>query len=542
MEPTPKKRKPEAWSMIELNRIVMAARTMPEFVGAIPGRHWWPALILLILDLDISVEMAIRMPAAALNPATGRIACKHVLYQLHAKTLEALNALPKDRTMLLPWPKDSRKSSPPHMLYRDYKTVLYRAGLPFTNVNSFVRLQVTTRRIPNVLDRVQPILDFVCQNGKPQLIRAIDRRRSAAKKDQPARKAGSTTLRAGDRRRNSLPKNRPLPEARASQEDATGDSKATAGKFLLVPTAVSQSDNPDALLNVFRSKFRPVRMRQATAGTAQHYERTIELLYSFAGRELTCNELTDELVENFLSDCFERGVKAGTCNHYRADLLAFWRFAWKKRLTDDLPRDVPKLKVEQQLVDAWTTDELSRIIDAASQLDGNVCDIPAKVWWPAFVLTIYDTGLRFNALMLRKTSDLDFNTGWLSVDASDQKQRKGQALKLHEDTLRLVRTMQPADREFLFPWAFVCSHSIRDQYRNILQAAGLPHTSRDLFHKLRRTSATFLAAVTDENTASKHLGHSSVSVPRRYLDPRQMQTVAAADLISRPNVGRQERR
>ena len=63
---------------------------MPEPVGEIEGRHWWPALILLILDLDISVEMAIRTTVAALNPATGRISCLHVLYHLQAveKTLK----------------------------------------------------------------------------------------------------------------------------------------------------------------------------------------------------------------------------------------------------------------------------------------------------------------------------------------------------------------------------------------------------------------------------------------------------------------------
>ena len=128
MGQTSQKRTAEPWSIAERNRIVGAARTMPERVGEIEGRDWWPALILLILDLDISVEMAIRTPVAALNAATGRISCRHVLYQLHAKTLEALNTLPANRNMLLPWPKD-KSNEPSHMLFRDCKTVLYRAGL-----------------------------------------------------------------------------------------------------------------------------------------------------------------------------------------------------------------------------------------------------------------------------------------------------------------------------------------------------------------------------------------------------------------------------
>ena len=115
----------------------------------------------------------------------------------------------------------------------------------------------------------------------------------------------------------------------------------------------------------------------------------------------------------------------------------------------------------------------------------------AGIWWSAFILTLYDTGLRFNALMLRPTTDLDMQSGWLAIDAADQKQRKAQSLKLHSDTLSFVRAMTPADRPFLFPWPYVCSKVIRDNYRAILQAAALPSSKRDLFHKLRRTSATF---------------------------------------------------
>lgn len=539
MTQKPKSKTAEPWTMLELNRVLAAARTMPDFVGEIPGRHWWPALILLILDLDISAEMAVQIPSSAFSSTTGRISVRHVLYQLHPKTLEALNALPPDRTTLLPWPKD--QGTPPfHMLFRDWKTVIYRAGLPCGRLNSFIRLQVTARRLPNILDRVHPLVDFVANEGKPQLIRACDRRRHALLKNQPA--STRKVSRLGDRRRVSTPRNDTASNCRVQQDKASVDPKPAVQSNRLISNPVATTDNPATLLNAFRSKYQPAKLRQATADTAAHYERTVSLLYSFAGRELTFQDLTDELVEDFLSDCFERGVKAGTCNHYRADVLALWRFGWKKRLTNELPRDVPKLQVEQPIVDAWNTAELERIIDAASQLAGDVCEIPGNIWWPAFILTLYDTGLRFNAVMLRKTSDLDLNTGWLSVDAGDQKQRKGQALKLHDDTLRLARAMKPANREFLFPWPFSCDHKIRDVYREILKAAGLPSSSRCLFHKLRRTSATFVAAATDENTARDHLGHSSVTVTRRYLDPRQMSAVAAADLISRPRVGSTERR
>lgn len=501
----------DPWSMPELNRIIVSARTMADSVGEIAGKDFWPALLLLILDLGISAEMTVQLPLSALQFDHVRLPNTTALSVLHPLTLEALKALPPERDKLIPWPKDGGKP-PFHMLYRDYKTVLFRAGYPFTQQNSFIRLQVTHRRLPKVLDLIQPVPGFLPHAGKPQLPRALTRRTLILAV------AKNAALTPSDHR----PSRKRNPDRRS--------------KEIITPRPVELSEDPTTLLNVFQSKYRPTRLRQACPKTVLLYQRVIRLLYSQSGKELSVAELTDELVENFLSFCFDNGVSARTCNHYRKAILALWRFAWRKRLTNELPRDVTKLKTEDVIVDAWTTAELGQIVEAATKLKGDVCDIRANLWWPAFILTLYDTGLRFNALILRRTTDLNFETGWLSVDAKDQKQRKAQAFKLHSDTLRFIGMMEPADRSFLFPWNFVCGKAIRDRYRKILQAAGLPCTKRDLFHKLRRTSATSLAMVTDENTARDHLGHSSVSMTRRYLDIRQLRAVAAADIINRPRI------
>lgn len=501
----------EPWTINEINRIMMSARTMPEAVGSIPGKHWWPSLLLLIMDLDVSAETVVQLPTAAFHPRSGQISCGGLTHELHALTLEALQTLPSDRKRLIPWPKDSLKP-PFQMLFRDYKTVLFRAGLPYSRRNSFARLQVTARRHHGLLDYIEPVLGFTPLSGKPQLLRARDRRRLAVTINKATR---------------------PLEPSSGSP---LGPTTQPFRKGLILPTPISCTEDPTTLQNVFRSKYRPTVLRQSSESTVRDYERVILLAYSFAGRELTFPDLTDELLEAFLYDCLDRGASPATCNKYVAMLNALWRFGWRKRFTNDQPRDVHKLRVDRQLPEAWTPAEMERLISAALRLPDRICDIPARIWWPAFILTLYDTGLRFNALMLRPTTDLNMQTGWLNVDSADQKQKKAQAFKLHSDTLRLIEQMMPADRPALFPWPYRCNSIIRDRYRAILIDAGLPSTKRDLFHKIRRTSATSLAIASDETTASHHLGHSSISVTRRYLDCRQIQPVAAADLISRPKV------
>ena len=197
---------------------------------------------------------------------------------------------------------------------------------------------------------------------------------------------------------------------------------------------------------------------------------------------------------------------------------------------------MPKLRVELPAPDAWTLEELEFILAAAAAEPGDVCGIAAGRWWPAFLLTLYDTGLRFNALTQRTTSDLDTKAGWMTIPASDQKQGKAQVLKLHDDTLQLIAATEPDSRTWLFPWPYRCHKKIRDHFRAILQRAGLPHGNRDLFHKLRRTAATAVMIAASEDDARVHLGHSSVEVTRRYIDVRQLPTAAAADLIRRPSI------
>ncbi len=309
----------EPWLMPELNRIIASARTMVDPVGEIPGSHFWPALLLLILDVGISAEMAVQLPVSSLQLGHIQLPKTAGLSVLHPLTIDALQRLPSARDTLLPWPKDGGKP-PFHMLYRDYKTVLYRAGFPFTQQNSFIRLQVTNRRVPNVVDLIQPIPDFVPHAGKPTLPRARTRRRlmmALARNDQVSISEAPTKRPPGIAKCVAPPR----------EEVGSTSGNGRSSRAILTAKPVEVTDNPKSLLNVFRSKFRTTRLRQACEKQVGDYERALKLFYSYAGKELTFEDLTDELVDEFLSDCLSNGASAATCNKYRAVLLSFWRWA-----------------------------------------------------------------------------------------------------------------------------------------------------------------------------------------------------------------------
>ena len=205
------------------------------------------------------------------------------------------------------------------------------------------------------------------------------------------------------------------------------------------------------------------------------------------------------------------------------------------------PADVSLLPTDKRVPEAWSVDEMRRIITAAAETPGMLCGIPAGKWWPAQLLTLYDTGLRIGALMALESAQLDFETGWLTVPADHQKQRAEQVFQLQADTLDAIAQTRPGERRELFPWPFVDERwaVLRKRYRKILQRAGLPTDSRCLFHKVRRTSATLIADALGERAAQDHLGHSSLSVTKRYLDPRKMKR-RKPSTAALPRLGHQE--
>ena len=239
-----------------------------------------------------------------------------------------------------------------------------------------------------------------------------------------------------------------------------------------------------------------------------------------------------------------RRASPATVNKHRAHLLALWRFARKKkRLSGDEP-DIEKTKEYKRIPEAWSLDEFQRLLTAATKADGTIVGIPAGSWWLALLLLMYDTGLRISAVMQLPANAM--TDGHLRVAAETQKQGAEQHFRLHEQTLAALtqmdgsrRTAAELAKERLFPWPMDPGgdwRTLRGAYRKILKAAGLPHGPREMFHKLRRTSATLLAAELGEEAASKHLGHSGLNVTRRYLDPSKIEQKSAVDALPRPKI------
>ena len=250
------------------------------------------------------------------------------------------------------------------------------------------------------------------------------------------------------------------------------------------------------------------------------YHQLISLRHfcQLMGKTIMLSELCDELISEYMQKMLDQGYARPTINTRRADILAAWRFAYKKKLIDRYPM-VDKIKVYRSLPTAWTKEEMTRILAVCGSLPGIVGEHWAKFWWPAFLLTLYNTSARLQAALQTERDKYDPASGWLSIPAEIQKQKVEQKYELSPQTRDAIALIWGPPRRFLFPWPSN-PRQIWPHYEKILQAAGLATTRRDKFQKIRRTTATHICAVAGMDAACRQLGHSSVDMTRRYVDPR----------------------
>lgn len=238
----------------------------------------------------------------------------------------------------------------------------------------------------------------------------------------------------------------------------------------------------------------------------------------------------------------ERGCQVTTANKFRRHMLAVWQYASDlsvvaNRRNPRLPKIEPPSRVLCQAFtepviepECWSMEELGEIFDVVGRLKGRLNkDVAKSAWHTAHLWTLYNTGVRIDALMRTPLANLDLRRGEIKVPASVQKDRAEQRFDLLPGTIDALRRLRlhermPADRPIFSDWPHDPApgswHTLTKRLRTFVEQAGYECTSRDLFHKLRRTFATFLARDQGIVAAQQWLGHSHITTTWRYIDKR----------------------
>lgn len=285
------------------------------------------------------------------------------------------------------------------------------------------------------------------------------------------------------------------------------------------------------LLDMLEKHYMPARLVGKSKNTIRLYRVCIRNFSRWLGRQPIVGDLNIETVGAYLQHALDNtDLSPHTIEKERAEFTSFWNFAAKRGWLKTFP-DIPSINCPKRIPDAWTDDEMTRLMKACETARGMIGSNQAKHYWPALVSTIYDSGERISATLSILQTDIDGN-GWLTVRGEYRKGKtRDKRYRLRPATLKRIAKMN-AGKAPVFDFPFHPNY-IYNLYSELLDDAGLPSTRRDKFHKIRRTTASNFEAAGGNATAL--LDHTDRRTTEAYLDPRLLKEVQPADIV--PGIG-----
>ena len=223
---------------------------------------------------------------------------------------------------------------------------------------------------------------------------------------------------------------------------------------------------------------------------------------------------TVQHVYAFLGALRERGASRAYQHRLHREVKAF--FSWCKRfdvVSENVFARVPLVKLEQQIVQPFSTDDVRRLLAAINR------GVRAGTRNYALVLFLLDTGVRASECVSVRLDDVDWERGRVRVlHGKGQKQRWvgiGEQARAALTDYLLVRG-EAEGPLFLSERSGKGLHSLALNvlFTKLGQQAGVTHVHP---HRFRHTFATWaIRSQAREIDVQSLLGHSSLTMVQRY--------------------------
>ncbi len=276
--------------------------------------------------------------------------------------------------------------------------------------------------------------------------------------------------------------------------------------------------NSESLLGDFFEKaYRVRRLRGKSPNTLRLYRRSIDQLSKAVERRATLGDLDEPGMLLLMQVLTDRGLAVASRNKELCQLNAIHRLANRIGAVKTWPI-LSEEPVVRQTPLAWQRDDLIKIFASIKRCVGSYEGVPRYLWFECLTRLLLETGERIGAVEAAEWSWLE--GGYLKVPGEHRKGRKSDAMyKLSDGLIALLKTMRELSRQNKIFFRREFRTTLWSSYGLILRRAGLPHGSKDKFHRFRRTVASVLDS--KGHNATKALDHSRAEVTKRsYLDPR----------------------
>lgn len=257
------------------------------------------------------------------------------------------------------------------------------------------------------------------------------------------------------------------------------------------------------------------------ASSAAQMAYSLSALEKHVGRSVKVRECTTDLLCDWMHARL-KAVTRVTVKVDRGNIITLLRFAQREGLIPSVP-DIPTIKQERKNPSAWTIQEVGELLKASSRLTGYMRDLPiTRRWWfTAFLLLLYDSGLRVASALTLRTEDVWLDRKTARVRASTDKTWSDRVFCLSDALVELLAEGM-GGRELAFPYPWHRRQIWRD-LASIREAAGVPHGREYGFHRMRKTHCTQAVIHVGWEAARRSLGHSCESMTKSYVDMSQVQ-------------------
>lgn len=259
------------------------------------------------------------------------------------------------------------------------------------------------------------------------------------------------------------------------------------------------------------------------------------MLTRFSGGALCLCQLTDDLLNRWLVARQQSGLSPNTVHADRGKILALWNSATDAGLCPP-PGKIRRIKCPRKPVRAFTHEDMAKLLTVVRKLRGNIrvkrrdTGTPRRLYWLAFILAAYDSGLRRSDLLSVERSWVRPDDGGGSLCLVQRKTGKVIYRRFRQATMQAIdelcngRTTGPI-------W---CGYPTRcvwcQAFRRLRKRAGVDGSAK----WLRRSGASYTAREHGKEAAKQFLGHATDYVAdSSYLDL----TIAYPSPVLPPPIG-----
>ena len=253
--------------------------------------------------------------------------------------------------------------------------------------------------------------------------------------------------------------------------------------------------------------------RDLASSSIKQLQYSLTNFGKFLGYPATPADLNRQAVNGWLIWLADHEkLRPRSIKNRRINVMTIWRWLYDIEVLQDGPRRVRKVVVPPSVPVAWTIREAKLLLAVCDKLKGILSPVayPRNLFWRAFIMTAYDTGLRRCDLLLLLRDQIGERGRLILIQ---KKTNWPVTCTLGTDTLKAVDATMRYPRDLLF--GDLTRDFVSQQFRSIVLAAGL----KGSLHKLRKTSVTAVEIVSP-GAGQSHLGHKSSDMAKRfYIDP-----------------------